>query len=444
MSLEEVVSEADVLVVGAGLAGLVAARDLTAAGRRVVVLEGRDRIGGRTWTTTLPGSDVPVDFGGTWVHPEGQPAVAAEIARYGLAMRSYREPGVGIWVSGDRRRVGEGGDTGLRDAFAAFDDAFEAIGRRLATGDRETALAAMGDLDVSVKDWADAQDVPQRSREGLLALAAALGGGSPSELAFLPLVLDAIDTGYALDSGWSEIGLSFVGGSGSLVGAIADGLDIRTSHVVAAIKQDDERVEVSLEDGRHLTAEAVVLTAPLNTWHDIAFDPPLRGGHAGAAERGHAGHTSKVLAIVDDVPAGLAGIGWDVPLQAVFTMASAADGGPVILTGFGGAAPIDPTDQAVVTDAIRRYVPDAKVVTTGGHDWNADRFSQGTWFAAPVGWPATTGGEDLETAHGRVAFAGGDLPEVGAGWMEGAIASGARAAQRVNEMLGADPRSDAG
>jgi monoamine oxidase len=54
----------DVVVIGAGFAGLVAARDLIEAGRDVVVLEARDRAGGRTYSGTFPGTDVVIDLGG--------------------------------------------------------------------------------------------------------------------------------------------------------------------------------------------------------------------------------------------------------------------------------------------------------------------------------------------------------------------------------------------
>jgi monoamine oxidase len=431
------VPDADVLVVGGGLAGLVAGRDLAGLGRRVVVLEARDRIGGRTWTTRLPGTDVDVEFGGTWVHPESQPAVAAEIERYGLEMRAYRESGVEVFLSGGRRLVGTDGKGSLREAFAPFDGALEAIGRRFAEGDRDTAHERLADLDVSVTEWLALQSVPAESRDGFLAFAAAMGGGSPSSIAFLPLVLDAIDNGYAIDSGWSEIGLSFVGGTRRLVEAIGRDLDIRLGHVVAGIDHDETGATVRLDDGRRLTAEAVIVALPLNVWADIEVQPPLTGGKAGAARHGHAGHSTKVLAVALGIPDGLAGIGWDVPLQAIFSMGPVGDGA-VLLTGFGAAGPIDPSDQGAVADAVRRYAPDARLIASGGHDWNADPFSKGTWFAPPVGWRAITAGEDLESPVGRLAFAGGDLPDVGGGWIEGAIASGGRAAERVAAMLEVD------
>src|SRR3954453_4640442 len=71
----------DVVVIGGGFAGVTAARGLRQRGYRVLILEARDRLGGRTWTSEF--SDQPVEMGGTWVHWV-QPHVWAEITRYGL------------------------------------------------------------------------------------------------------------------------------------------------------------------------------------------------------------------------------------------------------------------------------------------------------------------------------------------------------------------------
>ena len=76
----------DVVVLGGGMAGLIAARDLGERGLAVTLLEARDRLGGRTWTRPLAGTDVMVEMGGTWFSRVLQPGIAAEIERYGLAV----------------------------------------------------------------------------------------------------------------------------------------------------------------------------------------------------------------------------------------------------------------------------------------------------------------------------------------------------------------------
>jgi monoamine oxidase len=75
--------DADVVVIGAGFAGVAAARDLREAGHHVIVLEARDRIGGRTWYREIPGTGVWAEYGGMFFSRATQPALAREIERYG-------------------------------------------------------------------------------------------------------------------------------------------------------------------------------------------------------------------------------------------------------------------------------------------------------------------------------------------------------------------------
>src|SRR4051794_37911726 len=99
--------DVDVVVIGAGFAGLTAARDLRDAGATCVVLEARDRLGGRTWTGTIPGTGVQAEFGGAWFSRDAQPNIAAEIERYGAAVKPTFAPTAFAWIAGGELHVGD-------------------------------------------------------------------------------------------------------------------------------------------------------------------------------------------------------------------------------------------------------------------------------------------------------------------------------------------------
>ncbi|HEY6397721.1 MAG TPA: FAD-dependent oxidoreductase, partial [Solirubrobacteraceae bacterium] len=91
----------DVVVIGAGFAGLCAARDLAASGASVLVLEARDRLGGRTFTSDFTGSTEKVELGGSWFAPEHDKA-RKEHERYGLEIRRYDLPRWVRWRTGGK------------------------------------------------------------------------------------------------------------------------------------------------------------------------------------------------------------------------------------------------------------------------------------------------------------------------------------------------------
>jgi monoamine oxidase len=422
--------DADVIVIGGGLAGLTAARDLHAAGRRVVVLEARDRLGGRTWTGTLPGTDEMVEWGGTWVHPETQPAIDEAIRRYGLRMAAPLEPATFVWHVEGSLDAGPRTRERLAAAVDEFAGPFAELRDRLERTASPGDLRDLADVDIPVSDWVTGLGRSPEAVAALLAFAAAMGGGEPGRLGVLPLILDAVQNDYRFDSPWRDVGVGFVDGTIALVRALAADLDIRLRHIVRAVRQDADGVEVEVDGGARLRAAATVIAMPLNVWCDIVFEPPLSSEKGRAAAGGQPGHASKVLAIARGVPPGLGAMGWDVPLQALVAVRP-VDADAQLLVGFAGAGRVDGDDPAAVLAAVRAFAPDAEIVAHGWHDWSTDPFARGTWCALPPGWLTDGTFAPLERPEDRFVFAGGDIAPDGAGWIAGALASGQRAAITV-------------
>ena len=435
--------DADVIVIGGGFAGVVAARDLREAGRSVMLLEARDRLGGRTWTREIPGTGVSAEFGGAWCFPDGQPAIAEEIRRSGVRLA---EPTIStdlVWIAGGERRTGEEAEGTLRAAFEA-DGGLDEATRRLADAIRDRggspATTPIGDsaaarsLDVPVATWIAERGVTEPLASYLSAFAAAMGGGDPRELTLLGLVVDAALEDYRFESVLGDLGTGFADGTRSLIDAIAgqSDVDVRLRSPVVRVRSNDEGVGAAVAGAGEVTAAAAVVALPLHVWVDVAFDPPLTGAKRDAARVGHAGSTTKVLAIADGVPAQGLGVAWPAAMQAVVVGPDVAGGR--LVTGFSGTRAIRPDDVDEVERELRTFFPDARVAAAGGHDWVTDPYSKSTWFAAKPGWydldPSARAG-----LEGRIAFAGSDIAAEGAGWIDGAIRSGQEAAGAVHRLL---------
>jgi monoamine oxidase len=427
--------DADVIVVGAGLAGLTAARTLADAGRRVIVLEARDRIGGRTWTGRLAGTDADVEWGGTWVHPDTQPAVADALLRYGVRTSPHPTPTAFAWHVDGRLRTDAAVETDLGHALEEFDTVFAAINARLTVAVANGDLARLADIDVSVTDWLAREDHSVAAREALLAFAASMGGGDPTRLSLLALMMDVIQTGYRIDHAWTDLGRTFTDGTGSLVTAIAAGVDVRRRHIVRRVRHEREGVELAVEGGTTFSAPVVVVAVPLNTWRDLDFDPPLAPARARAAAEGQPGHASKILAIARGLPDRFFAFGWGTPLQAMVSMQPTGDDARLLI-GFSGRDRIDGSDPSIVAAAIRAFAPGVEILASSGHDWTADPFSRGAWLAMPPGWLTDGTFDALEGSDGRLVFASSDVSADGGGWIEGALASGQVAATTATALLG--------
>jgi monoamine oxidase len=426
--------DADIIVVGGGLAGLTAARDLREAGRRVIVLEARDRLGGRTWTGRLPGADVPVEWGGTWVHPGSPPSADDAIRRYGLRMAASPRPTTFVWHVDGRRFTGDDAHARMSAAVDEFDVAFGELRERLERADATDGLRSLADLDVSLPAWLARLGRSSTAEAVLLTFAGAVGGGEPARVGVLPLILDSIQSGWRFDDPWGDIGPAFADGTVALVRALAADLDVRLGHVVRTVHQDVAGVAVTVDGGATLTATVAVVALPLNVWREVTFDPPLSVAKARAAATGHPGHASKVIAVTRGIPGGFAAVGWGVPLQAMAAVRPVGEDAQLVV-GFAGAGRVDGNDRVAVEAAVRAFAPDAVIVAHGMHDWSADPYARGTWCTLPPGWMTDGTFAALELPEGRLMFAGGDIAADGAGLMAGAMSSGQRAATAAAARL---------
>jgi pseudooxynicotine oxidase len=435
--------EQDVIVIGAGLAGLTAARELGHAGHRVLLLEARDRLGGRAYTSHL-GED-EVELGGAFVH-WFQPHVFAELTRYGLSFRVPPEPTRWSYVSQGRRYDSTVADLGPRmeDVFGRlFADARATMPLPHRPLTVEEAVSAVDHL--SMQDHLDASDLTPEERDLANAVLATSCSARCSEAG-----LTAMMRWYAL-AGWSfGLMLDAVGvfpmRTADLVHALlADGAPVvRTSTPVGAVEQHDDRVRVRTRSGETFTASAAVVAVPLNTLGAVEFSPPLDPAKQATATAGQASHGVKLWARVADTPDPVFVMAPDSePITFVASEQTFDDGGQ-LLVGFGpDAHRLPPGDEDAVRRAFADMLPStSRVVEVTGHDWCADEFARGTWSVFRPG-QLTGALRALQAPHGRVVFAGADLANGWNGFLDGAIESGLTAARSISSLL-RDQRTEPG
>ena len=445
----------DTIVVGAGVAGLTAARLLAGAGQRVVVLEARNRIGGRLWTV-VEGTDAGrrvTDLGASWIHgiknsPLWDLAQTFGMRSVEFTVGSYQPGGRPIAYFGpDGARL----DDEAADRFIADVHAFDrALTATIAGAPHGSSYADVVEATLGRLEWG--ADRSERVREFMRHRTEEQYGAWIGDLDAHGLDDDAIEGDEVV----------FPAGYAALAHHLADGLDVRLDHTVTRVEWDpghrtgepnepgDEgvvpsAVTVTTSQGVFTAARAVV-TVPVGVLQsdDFTFDPPLPEPNASALAGLTMNAFEKVFlsfpkrfweegayAIRQQ---GEAGVWW----HSWYDVSSVA-GEPTLLTFAAGpcAAAIrgwsDTQITASVMDAVRRlYGPDVPGPThVRITRWQDDPFSRGSYAYMTVG----SRPED----HDRISTPIGDAVHLAgeATWTDdpatvtAALMSGKRAAEQI-------------
>lgn len=422
--------DVDVVVVGAGFAGLVAARDLSEQGFSVTVLEARDRVGGRTLFRRFAGSDEEVEFGGTWFDGNVHTPIKDEAARYGIPLGGMTEYQNVRWFTGGVLRTGlpvdrwDGGDL----ERVLVETTIE--GRALATA---TPDMIMEYDQLSVAAWLDRLDPKPATRDFVYGWLTLMTGADPSSISALNLLLTVADIG-AYYRFFAELSNLIPSGTRALAEAIAADVrgDLLFDTRVHAVHARADTVAVEF-DGGVIVGRHVVIAVPVNALANVEFDPPLPRERRRYIDEGHLCRMSKVWMLATGVPDRMLAVGWNTPFY--WLAAERSVGEAQLVVAFALEHSIDASDFSAVERALQVYAPEAKLIEVDTHDWVEDPYARGGWFVGRPGWASAGARGELARSQGRVHFAGSDVAPEHAGWIAGAIASGKSVASQVMTLL---------
>ncbi|MCA1812609.1 MAG: FAD-dependent oxidoreductase [Halobacteriales archaeon] len=413
---------AEVVVIGAGLAGLAAARRLDDAGLHVVVLEARDRIGGRVWTDRSAG--FVADLGASWIHGDQRNPLLPVARRARVRLRSTDFEHVALFDA--EGRVDAEREQRLRKLVF---EVTEGMARQARRDPRSVAHA----LDAALRR----RGIRGRERRDVAAFGRAYLGiqrGAPAGQ------LGA--RAWAREDDFDGKDLLAASGFDRIPRALGRGLDVRLRHVVREVRHDGRAVRVATQRGA-FTAEHVVVTLPVGVLRSgtVRFRPALPPAMRGAIARLRMGDMFKVAMRFPrvfwptdhDLLVSLA----DTSLSFVGT--AQAQGTPVLTAFTVGprAARFERAPRAAIVRELRRElgrwlrVPIPAPRAARFHRWRRDPFARGTYAIAPRAARA----DDREAlggvVRGRLFFAGEAAhPEV-PGYAHGALLTGEAAAEKL-------------
>ncbi|MEU9329997.1 NAD(P)/FAD-dependent oxidoreductase [Streptomyces canus] len=425
----------DVVVIGAGFAGIVAARDLTDRGRSVVVLEAGSRTGGRTYARPFAGQEhLTVELGGSWVSRALQPNIRREVARYGVAVKSDLPTENAAFITDGVLRSFPVPMAELPDLERALCHLRDAS-KRIVTG-QPLSQQPLADLDVSAEDFIRGLDLGPGTTDLFYAVVAWYSGADPRAVSVFGAIAQTAGFGHSPLGFYSSLNERFVGGAGVLLQAMIDQsrLEVRLDHRVAQVEQTAGHVTIRTEGGQVVRARSCVMAVPTNVLRHIDFSPRLDARKEEMLATDHLGRAYKGSYLVRNIPRRSFTLGTG-KLHSLLLGYECEDG-TCVMVAFGDDKSLsDPLDREEVQLAVREYFPEAEVLAVDAHDWCADPLFRGGYRVDPPG-QALEFVRVMNQAEDRVVFAGTDVDDsVWRNWIDGAINSGRAAADEISAIM---------
>jgi monoamine oxidase len=427
-------ADPDVVIVGAGIAGLAAARALMAAHKSVLVLEARNRIGGRAFTDSTFG--FPFDHGAQFI----------EAGKTNPAMAILRDMGARPIPDREQQTLYIAGKEIPRDEYARFEKIAVDASRKIASALKKTELVGPGVVRTPQPDIVVGR-LLQPSQDPLEQLAYALVG--PLEAGVENIELSARDFTRQPDT---DPQYSVAEGLGSLIARWGAMVPVKTGTRVVRIDSTGPQVAVVTTDGQ-LSATAAIVTVPTGVLAagGFGFAPPLSAARREAIAALPMALYNKVALsfsrkLIDAPPgrsvSGLTrkGQAFDAIVRpfnrdAAIVFVGGAQARLLEEEGTGAAVSFALTAMAeIYGDALR-----GQLARSFATRWGKDPFARGSWSMATLG----NADKRLVLAqphHDRVFFAGEATDPVWATRVGGAYASGVRAAREALAVLGGGKR----